>query len=1377
MLIPLLEIFVQETKTERLRRWTGQLFLELLCDSSDNKELLALGAETLRRRIGHILCYGSELTLRYLAGCIIREMRVTEYDRQLFDNVEVNDQLNDFFKESETPGSEWITSCCTFIHGKRNGIAPWLIKSINLEKHITSRNSIVLVHTRESLVFIILRGRPTWQQPRFIEFPFHSIIPEEPCVSYDEAEDTNIKIRLKPGGHYVMNGKKMYAESMSIDFVCNSYSQEIVKAITIATKEVLTDHKEIKHSRLSYSTGDQGPSPRHASQVVVHLNQMESVDYDKGSVSRITETCRPDEALRQPLIRRSGSIVVSLDAGTDVTRKSLVSRNQATENKRPFLKIPSGKGDIDNQPKEKEGDENLEWIARCETFVQSISSASEAGHLTKDVEPEAVKSFEDDSEVAAQGDRKEQDQREGQYGEENYDDTAEDIYTGADASPCDPMSSLDPLHSQQQFHLSLPGTFTSEQTTIGITDQVKAMAPGVIPDSQEEQRSTMNTNIIEQGECSSANNSDKTKAKSGLKPLPRGHLKQLLEHKIVTTDSVDWDEDLRIPASELELPNSKTKRSPAHLPSPGGSRKKKPGPSSRNKNRPKISLPTPKTGTASSKKSRASEKPPVQNTLASRRPRRAAADEAKIKILCDYNQDEDVDDDPIRDSTPDDSLTFGNSFQFDQKRTSTPRLAHTDQAGNAETKTPVIDLTTASDGLDNVDEEDNHQQQDVSLQSVRDTPASSENALPAVGNDNRENSSRVEEDQEDRYRGRGHLIGSKLAAVLGQHGVLSSDQVDKDPREAECEQPRTSPAIVGYDQQSERKERLAKISSQISDFISGGFDNAPGKIHETPDLSGLSEESERVHLKTTDHIVHKATENEKQTGDGTSSTDNRITLRNSEGVSIDSDKESSKSIRPVASKAAKIIGHPYAALIDERLHRKTQIVSFSADGPRNQCEIRPSSSVKRLRSPQLQSNDKTENQFKRKAVVQQPDDLTRPTKRLRFEFGGSSDMDEAMDSTLSATPGHIHTISSPSPLKMNQCRGSIVDENGSPHPVSRTATQIMIPGDHVLLNRDGKRPTVPHQDSCDEPATESSPLSYVSKDAGVDYRIRSKGQSVGKRSPQARALFPPSRASKIANKQNDDVELAGRGSQRQSNPLFISQRRMPNQTREERTLPFSKRLNGDQAEIRRVQGQHIANEQEAQLSTFWDSISSPKKIEAKTDVTAEPRDEINYGRGSTVESSSPSGLSQTSESITLVEPEGQETQFDQLRRASHGSTLDILVDTSERLVCHLVEEEDAVWDVLETYDHGCRRLIDQLTEAHNESLEAYERAMTAMMTEYKEVREKTLERLKARDKVLKALPTTDKLASGMKKWEKLLTRLQDLSTAYDAKLDALEAPE
>ncbi|KAJ9296004.1 hypothetical protein DTO271G3_5579 [Paecilomyces variotii] len=1375
MLIPLLEIFLQEIKTERLRRWAGQLFLELLCDSSDNKELLALGPEALRRRIGHMLCYGSELTLRYLAGCIIREMRVTDYDRQLFDDVEVNDQLKEFFEKSETPGSEWITSCCTFIHDVSS--APWLINSINLEGHIASGNSTVLVDTRESLVFIILRGRPTWQQPRFIEYPFHSIIPEEPCISCDETEDTHIKIRLKPGGHYVMNGKKMYTESMSIDFVCNSYSQEIVKAISIATKEALMNHKGVKHSGPSYSTGDQGHSPRHASQVFVHLNQMQSLDYDKGSVTRITEACQSDKAHRQPLIRRSGSIVVSLDAGTDVTRKSLVSRNQATENKRPFLKLPSGKGDIDNQPKQKAGDENLEWIARCETFVQSVSSASESGHLTNEVEPKAIESFEDYFEAIAQGHRKGQDQREGQHGEENCNDTVEDIYMGAEASPCDFMSSLDPLHSQQQFHPSLPGTFTSGQTSIGITDKGKAMAPGIIPDSQEEQRrSPMTTNIIEQRECSSAANSDKTKAKGGLKPLPRGHLKQLSENKVLTADSVDWDEDLRIPASELELLNSKTKRSPAHLPSPVGPRKKKSGPSSRNKTRPKTSLPTPKTGTASSKKTRASGKAPVQNTLASRRPRRAAADEAKIRILCDYNQDEGIDDDPIRDSTSDDSLTFDNSFQFDQKTTSTPRLAHTDQAGNAETRTPVVDLTTASDGLDNIDEEDNHQQQDISLQYVRDTPAGSENAFPTAGNENRENISRVEEDQEDRHRGRGHLIGSKLAAVLGQHGILSSDQVDEQPREAECQQPRTSPAIMGYDQPSERNDRLAKISNQISDFISGGYDNAPGKIHETPGLSGLSEEDERVHLKTTNNIVQGATENEKRTGDETSSTDNRITLRNSEGVSTDSNKESSKSIRPVASKVAKVIGHPYAALIDERLHRKTHIVSFSADGPRNQCEIHPSSSVKRLRSPQLQSNDKRENQFKRKAVVEPSDDLTRPTKRLRFDFGGSSDMDEATDSSLSATTGHVHTISSPSPLKVNRCRGNIVDENGSPHPVSRTATQSMITGDHVLLNRDGKKPTVPHQDSCDEPATESSPLSYVSKDAEVGYRIQSKGQFVGKRSPQARSLFPPSRASKIAGKHNDNVELAGRGSQRQSNPLFISRRRMPSETREERTLPFTKRLNGDQAEIRRVQGQQ-SNEQEAQLSTFWDSISSPRKIEAKTGVTAQQRGEIDYDRGSTVESSSPSRRSETSESITLVEPEGQETQLGQLRRASHRSTLEILVDSSERLVRHLVEEEDAVWDVVETYDYGCRRLIDQLTEAHNESLEAYERAMTAVTAEYKEVREKTLERLKAGDKVLKALPTTDKLASGMKKREKLLTRLQDLSTAYDDKLGALGAPE
>lgn len=113
----------------------------------------------------------------------------------------------------------------------------------------------------------------------------------------------------------------------------------------------------------------------------------------------------------------------------------------------------------------------------------------------------------------------------------------------------------------------------------------------------------------------------------------------------------------------------------------------------------------------------------------------------------------------------------------------------------------------------------------------------------------------------------------------------------------------------------------------------------------------------------------------------------------------------------------------------------------------------------------------------------------------------------------------------------------------------------------------------------------------------------------------------------------------------------------------------------------------------------------------------------------------------------------------------------------QRLVRHLVAEEDAVWDVLETYDHGCRRLIDQLTEAHNESLKTYEQQMTAIKAEYKEIREKALDRLKASDKEIKALPTLDRIASAMKQREKLLTRLQNFSTTYDAKLDALGAPE
>ncbi|GAD93935.1 conserved hypothetical protein [Paecilomyces variotii No. 5] len=1095
---------------------------------------------------------------------------------------------------------------------------------------------------------------------------------------------------------------------------------------------------------------------------------MERGSDDKEHIVRIDETHEPSRASFPPPIRSTGSIVVSLDSGADVARKSFESRNQTTKSNSllPGVLDKETLGELDNWPKEQEGHHGLEDVFSHETPTQSTLGACKTQRLTNDIERAAVEPFKEYPEAIDQANESliqgDQQHSETSHKEESEKDTS----SGADASPCDSTSSSDPLRTER-IHPRLPETVPFEQVIIGITSRGEGTVTGVIPDSQE-RVPIMDTNTAQRRNSPSENISanETIKTMHVLKPIPRGRLKELFERKARATDSMDWDEDLRVPESEVEHHSSKkAKRSPTHLPSPSGSKKRSSVFSRKNKAQPKTTLPTPKTGTASSKKSRTSERAPVQNTLASCRPRRAAADEAKVKLLRDYNPNENTDDDPIEDSTPDDNPAFGDNFQFDQLKISTPQVAHSGNPKNEETETPVIDLTTASDGVDNVHEEE------ISAQSVADSPATNNSRSSPVENEDRSISSRVEENPKEKQTGRGHLIGSKLAAVLGEYGILSSSRVSEERMNAESQQPHTSPANVEYDQPLKMNDKLTNISNQVSEFINHKHDGASDGIDDTLGLSEPSETSEGyelVHSKAMDHVIQKTTEAQKQVGRGAFITKNAKPLTSSEGISTDSQKKSSRPIRLGASTATRTIGHPYSALIDEHLHRKAHIVSFSADGSRNQCEIQPSS-VQKMKSLRPQSCEEREIQPKRKIFTGTLDNHTRPAKRLRFDFESSSDMDEDMASSSLAATGHAHTISSPSSQRNNLFRRSMVDENGSPNPGHRTMTQNITSRKDILHGSNVEGQTVARLDIPSAATTESSPVSYASRDTEVEHSPHMEQQFVKIYQPKAEAVLPSSTTSNAGRKRLDNVEMDGWGRKRQPNPLFVSQKQLPDQTMESH-------LPGEQ-EVGHVQKEQVDKEQGAQFSTFWDSISSLTKMGARKDAISESNAQAGYSRGSTIESSSPSLRSETSESITLVEPETQEARWDQLLRASHRSTLDILVDTSKRLVRHLVDEEDAVWDVVAMYDNGCRRLIDQLTEAHKESLEVYGRQMTAIRTEYKEIREKTLERLKASDKVLKALPTVDKLASGMRKREKLLARLQDLSTAYDAKLSALEATE
>lgn len=105
---------------------------------------------------------------------------------------------------------------------------------------------------------------------------------------------------------------------------------------------------------------------------------------------------------------------------------------------------------------------------------------------------------------------------------------------------------------------------------------------------------------------------------------------------------------------------------------------------------------------------------------------------------------------------------------------------------------------------------------------------------------------------------------------------------------------------------------------------------------------------------------------------------------------------------------------------------------------------------------------------------------------------------------------------------------------------------------------------------------------------------------------------------------------------------------------------------------------------------------------------------------------------------------------------------------------HLLNEEDAIGDVLETYRVGCHRLIEQLAEAHKESIEAYRHQWEPIRTEFVHMYQGTIDRLKKNDEVLRTLPSIEKLNSAAKKRGRFVARLEEAMKSYEAKCNADE---
>ncbi|KMU78288.1 hypothetical protein CISG_06441 [Coccidioides immitis RMSCC 3703] len=92
-------------------------------------------------------------------------------------------------------------------------------------------------------------------------------------------------------------------------------------------------------------------------------------------------------------------------------------------------------------------------------------------------------------------------------------------------------------------------------------------------------------------------------------------------------------------------------------------------------------------------------------------------------------------------------------------------------------------------------------------------------------------------------------------------------------------------------------------------------------------------------------------------------------------------------------------------------------------------------------------------------------------------------------------------------------------------------------------------------------------------------------------------------------------------------------------------------------------------------------------------------------------------------------------------RATQKATLDILLDTSNRLVRHLMNEEAAILNVVDVYKKGGDRILDQLEEMHKKSLNTFLGKLRPVKKGLNDLRQGILRQLEENELVLGDIAT------------------------------------
>ncbi|EEH35048.2 hypothetical protein PAAG_06095 [Paracoccidioides lutzii Pb01] len=1467
----LLDTFVGGNN-HRLRKWSGQLILELISRSNDSRGLLGLGTENNIRKLGEMVLDEMDYILRLLAAVLIQEMVASQLDPRIFWPQDTPQATIDLFSIRSTVDRTWIQKFNNFVAHRelkqnKKAARMQIARDINVgESKVGPSNCLIGVLVSNILTIMISEDN----RFQFMDIRLGLI---DKLVLYEK--NAILDVYLHPNCCYMTNGLLEKADIVSVKYESQPEATEIrdiLEQKRLSVKKVTGGAKGTKDFPVT------GASAKKARQASADAHLLRRMDNSWGpstlGCSAATHTARnlerkrshgtmiftsEGEAIRcssahldlslsdnhnensnegsQGESDRGAAEQVDKDAPSVLKNHSTIegelwgSSNPSRVGETPAPEHPAA-STLNNQEKQTQSPQ-IALNAAIPVKAQATSCNGEPSSIISCVvQPHGISQSEGDCLIGLPSLARQALQLQLQPQNSN---SSPDML-GQDRQARESSPDLGGLALEQTSFVAAKPIADPEQlpeveneysgfrdTNHGPTNSTRMGQP-VHVSTKETAKIAKSQNVTEMP--NQIGNNSKLKR-------PHNRISESTGYKLV----VDWDQDLRvddIPKDRPETCSKKPRKTPPQTKGPGRADKSKSVSSSAGKKSQQGALQltpciesTPRNKPSSEKKCKAKRSGrQVTKTLTSARQPRAAAERAnqKLALANEYENATYDFDDPIESSLPEEAVLVGSRTNKPADTDITQPVLTYEQnlapddvqgeplrsieglvntKGGTPTSEEVSDLVLSENvgskqttgNVKNVprflltrqDDTDNH------LYFQRSYPQTREQSHPIHAEGVEIQPKTNIHRQKVAFERKETSLGKRLSEALVKAGILSSNTL-KTGNGVGNESNRNPLLDQGEinDMEAHPRTGISQISKSVSQFISRQVIAGQRTSVVEQDKEGCSGIPLTDNEESSSKSVKPNVDAEQGPSEESGNDHEAQTIQPTRKGQSKTSTELHKILKPATTKFDKIGVNSGVPSPNEVVVRKVQIVCFNPNGPKNHCAI-PGSQA----GQNSEQNDANRNETHK---IGDPNPVkngldTRPDA----EISDIDDLDEVSliptsDCLGLAIDGHTSGLISQTysssiyeltateflsqgrVVQMIPTHNQLVDENGSPQPLHRD----------LWRNRATTLVTSKIELPSDTPETsQSSELSVASsrEDSGVDHigSISSDSDSndgyLGVRDLNENRVSyhnthsetPPQRKDTSSKKTGRDFRsLEVRDSPDPDSKAFW---------RRSAPSTFAERLRGKQEQTRRnKKSSRNSKVQKSppRLNKAYRKSNIMSLVESSSDISDDG--ENSEADKSIVKSgvwcrAEVSAGSSSSLSDTLVEEyRAVESEWQNALRATLKTGLDILLDASSRLVRHLLDEEEAIDRVVDTYKKGGARLIDQLEQRYVQELQDSEVILQPIKQELIWSLEGMLAGLDNNRRSLSKQPALKDLSAAVHKRKKFTGQLDAVIKEYEMRI-------